>query len=152
MNSVISQDPAKAAEQLEKWASGLETRAQRYNELQQRLDATSATESSPDGAIRVTVDANGVPTDIELTERARGMDPAQVSEQIMTTMRRAQAKLRQQVHDLVQATVPADDEPARNLMAQYDQRFPEVDDGQPRREVAREHDFGPDEDDQGYLR
>lgn len=151
---MLNQDPTKAAEELEKWASGLEQRAQRYTELQHRLDATSATETSPDGSIRVTVDANGVPTDLVLTERTRGMDPGQVSAQIMTTMRRAQARLRLQVQDLVQSTVPADDAPARNIVAQYDRRFPEglEDEGQPRHEVAREHDFGPDEDDQGYLR
>jgi hypothetical protein len=62
--SVISSDPTKAAEELEKWAAGLERRAQRYTQPQQRLDATSATGESPDGAIRVTVDANGVPTEM----------------------------------------------------------------------------------------
>lgn len=151
---MINPDPTKAAEELEKWASGLEQRAQRYQDLQRQLDATSATESSPDGAIKVTVDSNGVPTELVLTERTRGMDPAQVSAQIMTCMKRAQARLRQQVQDLVRATVPAEDEPARNLVAQYEQRFPEVPEngGPPRREVAREHDFGPDEDDQRYLR
>jgi hypothetical protein len=152
---VISSDPEKAAEDLEKWATGLEQRAARYTELQHRMDATSATESSSDGAVRVTVDANGVPTDLVLTERARGVEPTQLSAQILATMRRAQSRLRQQVLDLVRSTVPADDEPARNLVAQYEQRFPEVldDNGPARHEVTREHDFRPDDDEQqGYLR
>lgn len=123
---MIGSDPTKAAEELEKWAAGLERRAQRYTQLQQRLDATSATEESPDGVIRVTVDANGVPTEIALSERTRGMDPNQLSAAIMACMKRAQATLRQQAQELIQSIVPADDEPARNLMAQYQQRFPDL--------------------------
>lgn len=122
---MINSDPTKAAQELEKWAAGLEQRAQRYTELQQRLNATSATEGSPDGAVRVTVDANGVPTEISLSERTRGMDPGHLSAHIMACMKRAQAKLRQQAQELIQTIVPADDEPARQLVAQYQQRFPD---------------------------
>jgi hypothetical protein len=121
---LISSDPAKAAEELEKWAAGLEKKAQGYTRLQERLDATSASAVGREGAIRVTVDANGVPTQLDLTERARELHSGQLAAEIMGCMRQAQARLREQVRGIVADTVPADDEPARNLVTQYEQRFP----------------------------
>lgn len=122
---MINSDPSKAADDLDKWAAGLEQRARRYNELQQHLDRTTAAESTQDGAVRVTVDSNGVPTRLDLSERIQDLPPAKLSDEIMSCMRRAQAKLRDQVEELVHATVPDDDQPARNIVAQYQQRFPD---------------------------
>lgn len=135
---MISSDPTKAAEELEKWAAGLEKKARGYTQLQQRLDETSVTAVARDGAIRVTVDANGVPTALDLSERARELPAGQLSAEIMGCMRQAQARLREQVKGLIADTVPADDEPARNMVAQYEQRFPGMvdDDG---------HDTGQDD-------
>ena len=123
---MISSDPTKAAEELEKWAAGLEKKALGYNRLQQRLDETSVTAVGRDGAIRVTVDANGVPTELDLSERARELPAGQLAAEIMACMRQAQARLREQVRGLVADSVPVDDEPARNLVAQYERRFPGV--------------------------
>ncbi len=108
---MISSDPTKAAEELEKWAAGLAKKARGYTQLQQRLDETSVTAVARDGAIRVTVDANGVPTQLDLSERARELPAGQLSAEIMGCMRQAQARLREQVKDLIAGTVPADDEP-----------------------------------------
>lgn len=123
---MISSDPAKAAEELEKWAAGLEKKARGYTELQNRLDETSVTADAQDGAIRVTVDANGVPVGLELAERTREMAASQLSAEILRCMRQAHARLRERVRDLVADTVQVDDDPARNLMTQYEQRFPGV--------------------------
>lgn len=123
---MISSDPAKAGEELEKWAAGLEKKARGYTQLQQRLDETSVTAATREGAIVVTVDSNGVPTQLELTERARELPAGQLAAEILGCMRQAQARLRERVRDLVADTVPADDDPARNLVAQYEQRFPGV--------------------------
>ncbi len=128
---MISADPTKAAEELEKWAAGLEKKARGYTQLQERLDETSVTAAVRQGAIVVTVDSNGVPTRLELTERARELPAGQLAEEIMGCMRQAQARLREQVRALVADTVPADDEPARNLVGQYERRFPGVIDEEP---------------------
>ena len=134
---MISSDPTKAAEELEKWAAGLEKKALGYNRLQQRLDETNVTAVGRDGAIRVTVDANGVPTQLDLSERARELPAGQLAAEIMGCMRQAQARLREQVRGLVADTVPADDEPARNLVAQYEQRFPGAVDEEPDEDDGR---------------
>jgi DNA-binding protein YbaB len=122
---VISSDPSQAAEELDRWAAGLERQARRYNDLQQQLDRTSVTESTQDGTIRVTVDSNGVPTRLEFSEGIRERPPRRLADEVMACMRRAQATLRDRVEELVHVTVAADDEPARNIVAQYQERFPD---------------------------
>jgi hypothetical protein len=134
---VINADPTKAAEELEKWAAGLEKKARGYTQLQQRLDETSVTAAAREGAIVVTVDSNGVPTRLDLAERARELPAGQLAAEIMGCMRQAQARLREQVRELVADTVPVDDEPARNLVGQYEQRFPGVVDEAPDEDGGR---------------
>jgi DNA-binding protein YbaB len=126
---MVGSNPVEAGEKLEQWAEGLQRKAQRYTQLHERLNATSVTETSQGGEVRLTVDANGVLTELNLSERTRGMEPPAVAAQVMATMRRAQAKLRDQVTGLVHETV-GDDAPGNNLIGQYTERFPDPpDDG-----------------------
>lgn len=117
-------DPMAFANDLTEWAKNLERKAARYSELKGRLDAMSVTAQSPDGMARVTVDSNGVPTELTITERGRGADPAQLSHALTQTMRQAQAKLRDQVAQLTEATV-GDDAAGRDIVQNYRERFTE---------------------------
>lgn len=121
---MMGSNPVEAGEKLEQWAEGLQRKAQRYTRLHERLNATSVTETSQGGEVRLTVDANGVLTELNLSERTRGTDPPAVAALVMTTMRRAQAKLREQVTGLVHETV-GDDASGNNLIGQYTERFPD---------------------------
>jgi len=109
---------------LRKLAEDLQRKATRYGELQTQLNQTSVTMSSPDGGIRVTVDANGVPTDFTFTERFRDLDTAAMSAALVSTLRRAQVRLRDQVTELTTATV-GDDGPGNDMLAKYRERFPD---------------------------
>ncbi|WP_075850214.1 YbaB/EbfC family nucleoid-associated protein [Saccharomonospora sp. CUA-673] len=117
-------DPTKLADNLKTWAQGLEQKAARYGELQSRLDATSVTRTSSDGAVRVTVDAKGVPTELTITDRGRGADPQALSAVLMSTMRQAQAELRDRVATLTTETV-GDDGPGNDVVAGYRDQFPD---------------------------
>ncbi|WP_051181975.1 YbaB/EbfC family nucleoid-associated protein [Nocardia vinacea] len=123
---LLSGDPGQAADELAKWAENLERKAQQYQSLHGRMATVTVTETSSDNRISVTVDANGVPTDIRLSAAARGMDPAVISGEIMSCMRRAQAKLRNQVTDMVHDAV-GDDAAGAAIIGQYIDRFPDVD-------------------------
>ncbi len=114
----------KFAQDLTDWAKNLERKAAQYNELKGRLDAVSVSAQSPDGVARVTVDANGVPTELTITERGRGVDPAQLSHTLTQTLRQAQAKLREQVTQLTMATV-GDDAAGQDIVDNYRERFTE---------------------------
>ncbi|MFI6569521.1 YbaB/EbfC family nucleoid-associated protein [Nocardia fluminea] len=119
-------DLNNAAAELSRWAEDLEQKAQRYQELHAKLTAVSVTDTSADGRISVTVDANGSTTAITLAAAVRGMDPTAVATELMACTHRAQARLRDQVTGLVQDTVGAD-EAGQAIVGQYSDRFPDLD-------------------------
>jgi hypothetical protein len=73
--------------------------------------------------VRVSVDARGVPTELTLTDRARGADPARLSAELMTCLRRAQQTLAAQVRDLVATSLVGGEDAAAQIVASYRDRF-----------------------------
>lgn len=136
---MLDQDPRRAAEQLDDWATGLEEKARKYQDLHAQMQSTSVTHTSREGHVTVTVDGNGVPSDIRLEESARGVEPSVLSAEVMTCLRAAQVVLRQRVSALVQDTV-GDDEPGKNIAEQYAQRFPDLD-GEPADEQLSDDEY-----------
>lgn len=114
-----------AADDLARWAEDLERKAQRYQELHGKMSEVSVTETSADGRIGVTVDANGVTTAVTLAPAVRGMDPAAVAAELMACTRRAQARLRDRVTGLVHDMVGTDDA-GEAIVGQYAERFPDA--------------------------
>ncbi|GAB2673730.1 YbaB/EbfC family nucleoid-associated protein [Nocardia goodfellowii] len=122
---MVGFDPSRAAEDLAQFAANLEQKAKRYEELQGRMATVSASASSAGGRVGVTVDSTGVPTAIDLGSGVRGMDPAALSSEILSCMRKAQIKLRSEVADVVHATV-GNDSAGESIIAILDDRFPDV--------------------------
>lgn len=118
-------DLNNAAAELSRWAEDLEQKAQRYQELHAKMAAVSVTDTSADGRISVTVDANGSTTAITLAAAVRGMDPTAVATELMACTHRAQARLRDQVTGLVHDTVGTD-EAGEAIVGQYSDRFPDL--------------------------
>lgn len=140
---MITSDPGKAARELETWAGQLEQRAQRFTDLHQRMSGLAVTESTPDGSVRVTVDGNGLPTELTLTERSRGVAPEKLSADLMACLRKAQLALRQQVEALTTETV-GDDPSGGVIVAQYAERFPEDTPGTSHTQTRRIGDIDED--------
>jgi YbaB/EbfC DNA-binding family protein len=146
-------DPGQAGQALVGWAEQLYRKAQIYRGLQHEMSQLTVTETSADSAVRVTVDAQGVPTELTLTDRARGLDPARLSAELMSCLQRAQCTLTARVQDLVTGSVPdtADDAAVR-IVTSYRDRFPEPSDNSALRHSPRP---GPPDDDlgtQSFLR
>jgi hypothetical protein len=130
----------------------------------------TASDACTAGAVRVTVDAQGIPTELSVTERAAGMDPAHISAELMACLHRAQAALSNKARDVVHDAVPdGQDLAAESIVAGYRARFPEPeappnpgqgndlqfdieDEGNaaPRSRPARRHDLH-DEGDDGWA-
>lgn len=110
---------------LDKLSEQLQEKGQRYGQFQARLNEVTVSRASRDGRVRITVDSNGVPTEITLTDRAKGVDPAELTRAINSTLRSAQAELRAEVENLA-GEIVGDDEPANNILAQYQARFPDI--------------------------
>lgn len=139
-------DPSQAGRALIGWAEQLQRKAQAYRSLHQQMSQLAVTEASADGMVRVSVDAQGVPTEMTLTDRARGADPARLSAELMTCLRRAQRTLASQVQDLVTASVQdSRDDAAARIMGSYRDRFPALPEDAPARPARRS--YPPDDDD-----
>jgi DNA-binding protein YbaB len=117
--------PEETGRRVEQWAAEFAAKANRYQEMQERLSQMSVTESSTDGAVRVTVDSGGVVTDLVLSDRASQLRPQQLATQILDVMRRAQSRLADRVQHVMQDTVGDDAVTVQTVVANYEQRFPQ---------------------------
>lgn len=120
----IVDDLNNAADDLARWARDLERKAEQYQELHAKMAEVSVTDTSADGRISVTVDANGSTTAITLAPAVRGMDPAAVATELMACTHRAQSRLRERVTGLVHDVVGTDEAGAA-IVGQYSDRFPD---------------------------
>ncbi|MBV8993318.1 MAG: YbaB/EbfC family nucleoid-associated protein [Pseudonocardiales bacterium] len=117
-------NPGQAGQALIGWADQLQRKAEAYRGLHHQMSQLAVTEASADGMVRVSVDAQGVPTELTLTERARGVDPARLSAELMTCLRRAHSTLAAEVQDLVAAAaLDSADGAAAQIVACYRDRF-----------------------------
>lgn len=124
------------------WADHLQRTAAAYRGLHHQMCQLAVTETSTDGMVQVSVDAHGVPIELTLTDRSRGVDPARLSAELMTCLRRAHSTLAAQVQDLVTASVP--DDATAAIVASYHRRFAGLDDNPPARHARPP---GPPDDD-----
>ncbi|MFC3893079.1 YbaB/EbfC family nucleoid-associated protein [Lentzea rhizosphaerae] len=81
------------------WQLQIAENAQHYRDLNHRLSQLRITETSRDGAVRVTVATSGLLTSLVLTESPGPMSRAQLAAQIMECIRRAQSKIPDLEHD-----------------------------------------------------
>lgn len=77
---------------MDEWAAQIQRKAERFSGMRERVEQIRVTESSVDGSVRVTVASNGVPTELTLTDKARGLSPAEISAQLMACLRWAQSR------------------------------------------------------------
>jgi DNA-binding protein YbaB len=144
-------DPGQAGQALIGWADQLQRKAEAYRDLHHQLSQLAVTEASADGMVRVSVDAQGVPTELTLTERARGVDPARLSAELMTCLRRAHSTLASEVQDLVAAAaLDSADSAGAQIVTCYRDRFGDPPQDSPARH-ARETG-SPDDDSTTQVR
>ena len=124
----LMRDPDEAAARMNAWAQGLAEKAERYRAAQARTEEIRLTSTNTDGSVKVTVRADGSVTDLDLSGRARSMPLEELSAQILTTMRRAQAGIATQVADVMQEEVGDEDPQTRSLLVDnLRSRFPDPD-------------------------
>ncbi|MGH4005900.1 MAG: YbaB/EbfC family nucleoid-associated protein [Pseudonocardiaceae bacterium] len=118
-------DPDQVERQLSQWAQGFADKAERFGAMRAEVEQIQVTESSTDGAVRVTIDSSGAPIDLALTDKIGGMPPSDVAALVMACMRRAQQQLAGQVHDAMVATVGTEEPVVEHVVSGYRQRFGE---------------------------
>lgn len=128
----LMRDPEEAQRKMDQWAEGLANKAQRYQAAQERTEQLRLTASSQDGAVKVTVGADGGVTGLEFSNKARTYPLDELSRQILRTMRRAQAGITDRVAEVMQESLGDEDRETRSLMlGTLRSKFPEIEDEQP---------------------
>ncbi|HEX6357352.1 YbaB/EbfC family nucleoid-associated protein [Actinophytocola sp.] len=107
------------------WQSKVAENAQRYRNLGERLAQLSITETSRDGAVRVTVSSNGLLTGLELTESGQPKPLPELAAQVMDCVRRAQARIPNLLKQAMTESVGDTDPNTHLLVADARRRFPE---------------------------
>ena len=120
--------PIDPDDAIDDWAARVERQTALTTELSERLQQERASAESSGGEVAVTVDHSGGLADLRLSERAMRLSPSELGEIIMATSRRAQAKLAQQVADMVGSLYGAGSETAAFIGKTYSEQFPEPDD------------------------
>jgi hypothetical protein len=107
------------------WEQRVEQQTLLTAELSERMQRTTATAESAAGEAVVTVDNSGGLAGLRLSDRAMRLGPGELSEIILTTSRRAQAKLAQDVAALVTGLYGSGSATASFITGAYTSQFPE---------------------------
>ncbi|TCO50671.1 YbaB/EbfC family nucleoid-associated protein [Actinocrispum wychmicini] len=107
-------------------------RLARVKEVTDRVAELSATESSADGSVTVTVGANGLPTDIKLAESAKDRPMSELSADIMATLRKAQSRIPRLMADVAGQAGLAGDSVVAHLLTKAEESFPSPEPDKPK--------------------
>src|ERR671933_277618 len=118
-------DPDQMQQRVSQWAQGFADTAAKAKVMRARVEQIQASASSPDGAVRVTVDSHGVLTGLAFTDTIRDMRPPELAAQVMACLRRAQQQLAPKVREAMLATVGGEQQLVDNVVSSYRERFGE---------------------------
>ena len=125
----LMRDPDEAIRRMDDWAAGFAVKAQKYQAAQEQTERLRLTASSPDGAVSVTVGADGTVTDLTFSNKVKSFPLEELSRQILTTMRRAQSGIADRVAGVMAEQLGDEDRDTRSaLLDSLRGRFPEQDD------------------------
>jgi DNA-binding protein YbaB len=113
-----------AARMIDDWERNAVEKVARFKELAEQVEQVAITESVADGAVRVTVDHNGLLTDIAMTDGVRWMEPSEIAANVMAAIRRAQSRYPARLAEILADTVGEDDPAARHILARAEETFP----------------------------
>jgi DNA-binding protein YbaB len=118
-------DPDRMQHHVSEWAQGFADKAAQAKIMRAQVEQIQATATSPDGAVRVTVDSHGLLTDLAFTDMIREVRPAELAAQVMACLQRAQQQLAPKVRETMQATVGGEQQLVDNVVSSYRERFGE---------------------------
>ena len=106
-----------ALERIDEWERSMSRRAEQAQALAQQTAELTATARSRDGLVEVTIGPDGRVQRIDLDERTRQQAAAATARTIMETLTAANADLLKRFEEVAEATVGAESETGRMLVA-----------------------------------
>lgn len=129
-------------DRLHQLAQRAEQRTRQFAQVREQIDGLTVSERSPDGAVRVTVQASGALSDLTLTDAASRLRPDQIATEVMRCIRSAQSRIADRVGTVVAENVSPDDPAGQHIVGRFRDQFPEPEpEPAPRNELR----FGPTE-------
>ncbi|MEV5720796.1 YbaB/EbfC family nucleoid-associated protein [Amycolatopsis mediterranei] len=124
----LIQDPDETIRRMDDWAAGFAAKAERYQAAQEETERLRLTATSSDGAVSVTVGADGTVTDLTFSNKVKSFPLEELSRQILTTMRRAQSGIADRVAGVMAEQLGDEDRETRGaLLDSLRGRFPDPD-------------------------
>ncbi|MFF1612569.1 YbaB/EbfC family nucleoid-associated protein [Amycolatopsis sp. NPDC058278] len=124
----LMRDPDETIRRMDDWAAGFAAKAQRYQAAQEQTERLRLTATSSDGAVSVTVGADGTVTDLTFSNKVKSFPLEELSRQILTTMRRAQSGIADRVAGVMAEQLGDEDRETRGaLLDSLRGRFPDPD-------------------------
>lgn len=124
----LMRDPDEAIRRMDDWAAGFAAKAERYQAAQEETERLRLTASSGDGAVSVTVGADGTVTDLTFSNKVKSFPLDELSRAILTTMRRAQSGIAEKVAGVMSERLGDEDRETRTLLLDNLRgRFPDPD-------------------------
>jgi DNA-binding protein YbaB len=119
-------DNIDASERMvDNWTRQVQERAEKYQAMAERFEGISVTERSTDGKIELTISGKGLLTDLRIAEEASGQRMAEVSAQIMRTLRLAQSRVPELLQEAMAETIGLADAAANRMFDEAKSTFPE---------------------------
>jgi hypothetical protein len=119
----IRQDLPQGDEWIDAWLSSISTHTAQTGKLAERVATTSATASSVDGAVEVTVSSAGVLTELRLDEEVRSWPAERIATEILAVQRAAQRLLVARVAAVARETVGEHSPTAQAMVEELRTRF-----------------------------
>lgn len=118
-------------ERIAEWQDRVEQQARRTQELSESIERSTSSAESPRGEVVVTVGSTGGLTDLRLRPAAGELPLNQLAALIVSTSKRAQARMAEQVSELVGRMYGPESGTAQFIRTAYTERFadPDVDGG-----------------------
>ncbi|QFZ21300.1 YbaB/EbfC family nucleoid-associated protein [Saccharothrix syringae] len=135
---------------IDRWEQEAEQKAARYQEMSREVQQISITASAADGAVTVTVGANGIPSAVTMTDGVRKLAPDRIAAAVMEAMTRAQSRYPERLAEVMAATV-GENQTTRYLLDQAREHFPAAEGDGPPRPPRPAGDDDDDFGDASYL-
>ena len=118
-------DRNRMQHRVSEWAQGFADKAAQAKAMRAHVEQIQAAATSSDGAVRVTVDSQGLITDLAFSDKIREIRPPELAVQVMACLRRAQQQLAPKVREAMLASVGGEPQLVDNVVSSYRERFGE---------------------------
>jgi DNA-binding protein YbaB len=125
--------PLDPDEMISSFQARVEGRTQQALQLSAELETAAVTARSDGGEVTVRVDSAGGLADLQIHPESDGLSRDELARLVLTTSRRAQARLAEQVSAIVSGMYGAGSGTAAFITDAYSSRYPAVDDGEEQR-------------------